>query len=60
METLSARMSTERTPFSAGPIVARSDHGRAPSSPRLSATPPRLGRRRLSVMFSNVHLLPRC
>ena len=38
----------------------RSDHGCAPSSPRLSATPPPLGRRRLRLIFSKVHLLPRC
>ena len=34
--------------------------GVAPSSPRLSATPPPLGRRRLRLIFSKVHLLPRC
>src|SRR5215475_9448658 len=58
--SLSALMSTERTPLAGGPTVTFSDHGFAPSSPRLSATPPPLGRRRLRLMFSNDHLLPRC
>src|ERR1700744_1412001 len=58
--TLVARTSTLRTPFSDGPTVTRADQGCAPSSPRLSATPPALGRRRLRLMFSKFHLLPRC
>src|SRR5438132_9833909 len=58
--SLSALMSTERTPLAGGPTVTLSDHGLAPSSPRLSATPPALGRRRLRLIFSNDHLLPRC
>src|SRR5919206_163665 len=58
--TLSARRSTERTPFCGGPTTTLSDHGRAPSSPRLTATPPPLGRRMLRLIFSNDHLLPRC
>src|SRR5581483_3734310 len=58
--TLLARTSTARTPFSDGPTVTRTVQGRAPSSPRLSATPPPLGRRRLRLMFSKFHLLPRC
>src|SRR6185369_6276651 len=58
--SLSALMSTERTPLAGGPTVTFSDHGFAPSSPRLSATPPLLGRRRLRLIFSNDHLLPRC
>src|SRR5215218_9330904 len=58
--TLSARISTERTPLACAPIVARSDQGLAPSSPTLSATPPPLGRRRLMLILSKVHLLPRC
>ena len=53
-------MSTERTPLAGGPTVTRSDQACAPSSPRLSATPPPLGRRRLRLILSNVHLLPRC
>src|SRR5215831_15306255 len=60
LETLSALMLTLRTPFSAGPTATRSDHGRAPSSLRFRATPPPLGRRRLRLMFSKFHLLPRC
>ena len=58
--TLSARRSTDRTPFCCGPTTTLSDHGRAPSSPRLTATPPPLGRRMLRLILSNVHLLPRC
>src|SRR5262249_15817969 len=58
--SLSALMSTERTPLAGGPTVTFSDHGWAPSSPRLSATPPLLGRRRLRLIFSSDHLLPRC
>src|SRR5215510_9648991 len=58
--TLSALMSTERTPLDGGPTATRRDHGLVPSSPRLSATPPPLGRRRLRLIFSNDHLLPRC
>src|SRR6266545_524812 len=58
--TLSARRSTDRTPFCCGPTTTLSDHGRAPSSPRLTATPPPRGRRMLRLIFSNVHLLPRC
>src|SRR5262249_56513560 len=50
----------ERTPLDGGPTATRSDHGFAPSSPRRSATPPPLGRRRLRLIFSNDHLLPRC
>ena len=42
VETLWARTSMLRTPFSDGPTVTRSDQGCAPSSPRLSATPPPL------------------
>src|SRR5262249_51995818 len=57
---LLARTSMLRTPFSCGPTVTRSDQGRAPSSPRLNATPPLLGRRRLRLIFSKFHLLPRC
>src|SRR5215470_8156661 len=57
---LSALISTARTPLAGGPTVTRSDQGFAPSSPRLSATPPALGRRRLRLIFSNDHLLPRC
>src|SRR5579883_3031898 len=60
VETLSARISTLRTPFSAGPTVTRNDQGRAPSSPKLNATPPPSGRRRLRLIFSKFHLLPRC
>src|SRR5246127_3594179 len=60
VETLWARRSTERTPFPGGPTVTRSHQGRAPSSPRLSAPPPPLGRRRLRLIFSKFHLLPRC
>src|SRR5690242_5713624 len=58
--TLLARRSTLRTPFSDGPTVTRTDQGCAPSSPSPSATPPPLGRRRLRLMFSKFHLLPRC
>src|SRR5215470_1675723 len=58
--SLSALMSTERTPLDGGPTVTFSDQGFAPSSPKLSATPPLLGRRRLRLIFSNDHLLPRC
>src|SRR6201987_2638860 len=58
--TLLARTSMLGTPFSGGPTVTRTDQGCAPSSPRLSATPPLLGRRRLRLMFSKFHLLPRC
>src|SRR5215471_8712602 len=58
--TLLARTSTLRTPFSAGPTVTRADQGCAPSSPTLSATPPPCGRRRLRLIFSKFHLLPRC
>src|ERR1700755_2362753 len=58
--TLLARTSTLRTPFSGGPTVTRTNQGCATSSPRLSAPPPPLGRRRLRLMFSKFHLLPRC
>src|ERR1700742_4829458 len=58
--TLLARTAIARPPFSAGPTVTRTAQGRAPSSPRLSATPPLLGRRKLRLMFSKFHLLPRC
>src|SRR6185437_11610919 len=60
VETSLARMSTERTPSRGGPTATRSDHGLAPFSPRLKATPPPVGRRRLRLMFSNFHLSPRC
>src|SRR5712675_1683202 len=60
VETLSARMSIGRTPFAGGPTRTRSDHAWLPSSPTLSATPPPLGRRRLRVILSKFHLLPRC
>src|ERR1700721_3721246 len=60
VETLSARISTDRTPLAGGPTATRSDQAWLPSSPTLSATPPLLGRRRLRVMFSKFHLLPRC
>src|SRR5580704_17463840 len=60
LETLVARMSTDRTPFSCGPTSTRNDQARLPSSPRLSATPPPRGRRRLRLIFSKFHLLPRC
>src|SRR6516164_7182617 len=60
VETLSAWISTLRTPFSEGPTATRSDQGCAPSSPRLNATPPPLGRRRLRLILSKFHLLPRC
>src|SRR4029450_5969641 len=57
---LPALVSPEPPPVAGGPTVPFSDHGLAPSSPRLSATPPLLGRRRLRLIFSNAHLLPRC
>src|ERR1700760_2850132 len=60
VETLSARTSIERTPSDGAPTVTRNDQGLLPSSPRLSATPPALGRRRLRLIFSKFHLLPRC
>src|SRR5580692_7867755 len=60
VETLSARISTERTPFAGAPTATRNDQAWAPSSPTLSATPPPLGRRRLRLILSNFHLLPRC
>src|SRR5260370_18659522 len=60
VETLSARISTDRTPLAGGPTVTRSDQAWLPSSPTLSATPPPLGRRRLRGIFSKFHLLPRC
>src|SRR3954465_13514463 len=60
VETLSARISTDRTPLAGAPTETRSDHGWAPSSPTLNATPPPLGRRRLRLMLSKFHLLPRC
>src|SRR6185437_9441330 len=47
VETLSARISTERTPLEGAPIATRSDQAWRPSSPTLSATPPPRGRRRL-------------
>src|ERR1700716_2991630 len=59
VDNLSARRSTDRTPLICGPTSTRSDHGLAPSSPKLSCTPPLLGRRKLRLIFSNVHLLPR-
>src|ERR1700758_4445289 len=60
VETLSALMSTDRTPLAGGPTVTRSDQPGALSSATLSATPPLLGRRRLREMFWKFHLLPRC
>src|SRR5579872_2986499 len=60
VETLSALMSTDLTPLLGGPTATRSDQPCAPSSARLSATPPPLGRRKLSEMFLKFHLLPRC
>src|ERR1700761_8028518 len=60
VETLSARISTERTPLAGAPTATRSDQAWVPSSPMVSATPPPLGRRRPTVMLSKFHLLPRC
>src|SRR5580693_7734452 len=60
VEILSARISTDRTPLAGGPTATRSHHTWAPSSLRVNATPPPLGRRRLRLMFSKFHLLPRC
>src|ERR1700761_8454335 len=60
VETLSARISTERTPLAGAPTATRSDQACVPSSPMVSATPPPLGRRRPTVMLSKFHLLPRC
>src|ERR1700748_2151444 len=60
VETLSARISTDRTPSAGAPTVTRNDQGLVPSSPRLSATPPAFGLRRLRLIFSKFHLLPRC
>src|SRR6185437_10684977 len=60
VETLSALISTDRTPLAAGPTATRNDQPCAPSSATLSATPPPLGRRKLSEMFWKFHLLPRC
>src|SRR6201996_7630277 len=60
VDTLSARISTDRTPSAGAPIATRKDHGLLPSSPRLKATPPPLGRRRLRLIFWKFHLLPRC
>src|ERR1700744_1364481 len=60
VETLLARTSTDRTPFAGAPTVKRNDQGSLPSPPRLSATPPPIGRRRLRLIFSKFHLLPRC
>ncbi len=55
MSTRSALMSTLRTPLTCGPTAERNDHGRVVfSSPTLSAMPPPLGRRTLSVMFSKL------
>ena len=42
VETLSARISTERTPLAGAPTATRSDQAWLPSSPTLSATPPPL------------------
>src|ERR1035437_3147101 len=58
VETLSARISTDRTPFAGGPTATRSDQAWLPSSPTLSATPPPLGLRRLREMFSKFHFVP--
>src|ERR1700761_1472360 len=60
VETLSARISTDRTPLAGAPTGTRIDQAWAPSSPTLSATPPSLGRRRLRLILSKFHLLPRC
>src|ERR1700744_678541 len=60
VDTLSARMSTERTPFEGAPTATRSYQACVPSSPMVSATPPPLGLRRPTVMLSKFHLLPRC
>jgi len=39
VETLLARISTDRTPFAGGPTKTRNDQALLPSSPTLSATP---------------------
>src|ERR1700761_6829098 len=60
VETLSARISTERTPLAGAPTATRSDQAWVPSSPMVSATPPPLGRRRPTGVLSKFHFLPRC
>ena len=58
--TLSALISTERTPLDGAPTTTPNDHGVLPASPKLIATPPVCGRRRFSVMLLKVEVLPRC